>query len=100
MGTDVLMFFAVPLIAFAILVVPAAIHYALKRTRQPTEATSPAKSAISIELQSIPLREITTVEGQQQAKAKPYVRIQAPYRTSTASSPSTIVKYDTGGMVG
>lgn len=93
MWADIVMFFAVPVIAFLILVVPAAVHLIVSRRkmaakRQQGEPASPAKSRVSVEMQSIPLRDITTGDQQQQAKAKPYVAIPAPFRISTASSGS------------
>lgn len=92
MNLDVVMFFAVPVIVFMVLLLPAALHYSLKRMRkaraeqEAAEPASPAKSNVTVEMQSIPLREITTLQAPQ--KAKPYVAIPAPFRISTSSTHS------------
>jgi hypothetical protein len=94
MWSDIFYFFAVPVLAFIVIVLPAAVRYAFNRLRPAADnetVASPAKSLGAVEMQSIPLREIETAEQSQQVKAKPYVAIPAPFRISTASSHGNIV---------
>jgi hypothetical protein len=86
--------FILPLVAFLLLLLPAAVRLTLSRRQQrkkegeavDVETTvrgmSPCKSdRQSIELKEIPLQEVDTKKT-----AAPYVAIPAPFRISTASS--------------